>query len=224
MSCERILPLLPLVALDAAEAADARTALAHVESCGRCAASLRELVATRAALASFTVADSPATDAAEIRATAPAIELPPRPTGRTGSWLFKAAAAVLLCALGAGFAWTHGSVTFDRGAATLRIAWDGKGRAPANDFREREDALEPVAVATALSELEQRVAQLELRHEQDLLLLARSVDRQQRSRDVGVDQRIRSLEEATHDGFVFTNSVLDGVASQLAKPAEVAQH
>jgi hypothetical protein len=229
MSCERTLPLLPLLALDAAEAEDARTARAHVEECERCAASLRELVATRAALASFTVADSPSTDPAEIRSTAPAVAshfasgrgFAPR---RRATWLWKAAAAVVVVGLGGAFAWTHGSVNVERGAATLSIAWGSGARPPASDFRAREDSLEPEAVALALADLERRIDQLELRHEQDLLLLAKTVDRQQESRDRGVDRRIQSLEASTHEGFLYTNSVIDGVASKLAKTADAGQH
>ena len=115
-------------------------------------------------------------------------------------------------------------MNLERGAATLRIAW-GTGAATAGlePFRQ-DDALAPEAVATAIADLERRIDQLELRHEQDLLLLAKTVDRQQESRDRGVERRIESLEESTHDGFLFTNSVIDGVASQLAKAADVDRH
>jgi hypothetical protein len=221
MSCERILPLLPLLALDAADSDETRAARGHVSGCERCGAALRELEATRANLDAFTVADSPATDAAEIRAAFVADPARAGPAARRRlHWTWKAAAAALLVGATAGFAWTHGSVTLDRGAATLRLAWGANERAPGLDLDEREDSIEPEAVATVLVELERRVDQLERRHERDLLLLAQTVDRQQESRERGVSRRIDSLEEATHDGFLFTNSVLDGVARRLAKPAD----
>jgi hypothetical protein len=225
MSCERILPLLPLLALESADSDEARAAKGHVAECERCAAALRELVAARAALDALSVADSPATDAAEIRATttagtaAPALAAPA--LRRLPRWIGRAAAAALLLAA-AGFAWTHGSVTLERGAATLRVAWGEKERAPGSERDLREDSVEPAAVATFLDELERRVDQLERRHERDLLLLAQSVDRQQESHDRTVAERIDSLEEATHDGLQYTNRVLDGVARRLAKTADAA--
>ena len=221
MSCDRILPLLPLLALEAVDSDETRAARGHVSGCERCAAALRELTATRAALDAFTVADSPATDAAEIRAAfvAGPARTPPAGRGRLhGFW--KAAAAVLVVGAAAGFAWTHGSVTLDRGAATLRLAWGANRGTPGAELREHEDSIEPAAVATVLDELERRVDLLERRHERDLLLLAQTVDRQQESRERGVAARIASLEEATHDGFLFTNSVLDGVARRLAKSSD----
>jgi len=221
MSCERILPLLPLLALDADDSDETRAARGHVNECERCSAALRELESTRADLDAFTVADSPATDAAEIRAAFVPGHASVAPAGRGRlRWLWKAAAAALVVGATAGFAWTHGSVTLERGTATLRVAWGANERAPGSALDEREDSIEPEAVATVLVELERRVDQLERRHERDLLLLAQTVDRQQESRERGVSQRIDSLEEATHDGFLFTNSVLDGVARRLAKPVD----
>lgn len=223
MSCERTLPLLPLVALDSADAADRTAALEHVAGCARCAEALRELGAARAALASFTVEDAPATDAVAIRAeaaddaphAAPRVAAPPRRFSR----LAKAAAALLVGAAALGVALLHGDLTVEQGAATLRIAW----RAPAPPAQDRvappadESAPTPEYLAAALDELARHLSALETRHERELLLLAEAVDRQQRSRDRGVDRRFHSLEQQTRDGFLFTNEVLDHVVDQLAQ-------
>lgn len=221
MSCERILPLLPLLALESADADEARAIAGHVNGCERCAAALRELVAARAALDALTVADSPATDAAEIRAAFVPDAAPRAGVARIRPprQLWKAAAAALLVAAGAAFAWTHGSITLDRGSATLRIAWGAQEAASGADRGLDKEAVDPALVAFGLANLERRVDDLQRRHDRDLMLLAQSVDRQQESHARGIDQRIQSLEEATHDGFLYTNRVLDGVARGLAKPA-----
>ena len=223
MSCERTLPLLPLVALDSADAADRTAALDHVAGCARCAEALRELEAARAALASFTVDEAPATDAAAIRADAED-EAPlsaPRlaATPRRFSGFAKAAAALLVGAAALGFALLHGDLTIERGAATLRIAWRAPapaqdGIAPAPDV---EGAATPEYLAAAIDELARHLSALETRHERELLLLAEAVDRQQSSRDRGVESRFHSLEQQTRDGFLITNVVLDHVVDRLAK-------
>jgi hypothetical protein len=221
MSCERTLPLLPLIALDAADAADRTAALDHVAGCGRCAAALRDLEAARAALSSFTVEEAPATEAAAIREEpATARDEAGRAAGPlrfARSW--KAAAALLVVSLALGFAWLHGELTVERGAATLRIAW--RSPAPAEDRiaapAETAGAATPEALAAAISELARQMNALEARHERELLLLAETVDRQQRTRDLGVERRMHSLEQQTRDGFVFTNQVLDHVVDRLAQ-------
>ena len=229
MSCERTLPLLPLVALDVADAADRTAALDHVAGCARCAEALRELEAARAALASFTVEEAPATDAAMIRAgaegetplAAPRLAAPPR----RFFGLAKAAAALLVGAAALGVAFLHGELTVERGAATLRIAW--RASAPAR----AEDGIAPAAdaaaatpeyLAAAIDELARHLSALETRHERELLLLAEAVDRQQRSRDRGVESRFHSLEQQTRDGFLFTNEVLDHVVDRLAQSGSPA--
>jgi len=223
MSCERTLPLLPLVALDVADAADRTAALDHVAGCARCAEALRELEAALAALASFTVEEAPATDAAMIRAGAEG-ETPlaaPRLAAplRRFSGLAKAAAALLVGAAALGVAFLHGELTVERGAATLRIAW--RAPAPAQDglapVPDAAGAATPEYLAAAIDELARHLSALETRHERELLLLAEAVDRQQRSRDRGVESRFHSLEQQTRDGFLITNEVLDHVVDRLAK-------
>jgi hypothetical protein len=223
MSCERTLPLLPLVALDSADAADRTAALDHVAGCARCAEALRELEAARAALASFTVEEAPATDAAAILAEAgdDALRGDPRPAAppRRFSGFAKAAAALLVGAAALGIAFLHGELTVEQGGATLRIAW--RAPAPAQDgLAPAPDAaasVTPEYLAAALDELARHLSDLETRHERELLLLADAVDRQQRSRDRGVDRRFHSLEQQTRDGFIFTNEVLDHVVDRLEK-------
>jgi len=220
MSCERTLPLLPLVALDTADAADRTAALDHVAGCGRCAAALRDLEAARAALSSFTVEETPATEAAAIRVEpATARAGAGRAAGRPRIARFGKVAALLVVSLALGFAWLHGELTLERGAATLRIAW--RSPAPAEDRlaapAEVAGGATPEALAAAIDELARQLNALDARHQRDLLLLAETVDRQQRTRDRGVERRMHSLEQQTRDGFVFTNQVLDHVVDRLVQ-------
>ena len=218
MNCERTLPLLPLVALDAAEADDRTAVLAHAAGCARCAAALRELESARAALSSFTVEAAPATDSVALRAEAGAPVSVTVLRGRRRSGLVKAAAAALVVAAALGFAWLHGELTFERGAASLRIAW--RTPAPSEDLVAPADGFglaSRVELAAAVDDLARQLKELEERHERDLLLLAGSVDRQQLSRDRGVERRMRTLEEQTLDGFIYTNEVIDHVVGRLAQ-------
>jgi len=221
MSCERTLPLLPLVALETADAADRTAALDHVAGCARCAAALRELEAARVALSSFTVEEAPATEAAAIRAEPQEVGDGPRRGAARPRFSGFAKAAAALLVVGLGFAWLRGEITIERGAATLRIAWRSPEKTPA------EDGLAPGAVtggattteelAAAVDELARHLSVLEAQHERDLLLLADTVDRQQQTRDRGVDRRMHSLEQQTRDGFLYTNEVLDHVVDRLAQ-------
>ena len=75
----------------------------------------------------------------------------------------------------------------------------------------------------ALFALEERLVELELRHDRDLLALALAVDRQHLRRDRGVAEQLDLLARATRAELAFTRGALDDVARSIPLPVVPAR-
>ncbi len=209
MNCEEAHPLLALQALDALEAFDPATLRAfedHLSRCERCAARVTELAQARAELDVDTLAPTalPKLDlegwrAAERRRP----QLPSRPRS-----LPRAAAAALLLAAATG-----------AGALAARFTTPG-AIAPPNVANSTEAAPawspSPESLAQAIVTLEERLAAAEQRHVQDLLTLARSIDRQQARRDHDIAVEFATLVRATGASLATTHDAVAQLAEQVA--------
>jgi len=199
MNCDALTALLPLLALGERSAAD--DVRDHLEGCERCRARLTALERTRAALDHATVAPEAPIPGPLLRLAA----AQPSRVRRLSPIGVAAAAALLVAAVAAGH-W----------GARLSPAAPSVAPPPS-------DALPARVVADALFALEERLVELELRHDRDLLALALAVDRQHLRRDRGVAEQLDLLARATRAELAFTRGALDDVARSIPLPVVPAR-